>query len=266
MAAAILGCMANYQARAQTVFKNSELQATLIFPHTWVIETADNNAMYLLEGSKKSLLIDTGTPCKDLDKIVGAITRKPLQVVLTHAHPDHTGNIGSFAEIYMHPADTFLLDTSYSGRIHYVDEGYVFRLGGRNISVFRMPAHTPGSVVLTDTRISACFTGDAFGSGQVWLQLKPVAPMAVYAASCKKMEHLMDKTGISKIYCGHYPYAKKAFDKNYIVDMRRMAESIDNGTAIDAQPYPIKASIGPDNPMILTSGSAGIVYDPDHIK
>jgi len=75
----------------------------------------------------------------------------------------------------------------------------------------------------------------------------------------------MDK-GITKIYCGHYPYVKKAYDKKYITQMRTLAEAIVNGTAPKAIPHTQKVSIGSDNPMMVTLGEATIVFDPEHIK
>ena len=37
---------------------------------TWVFSTWDHTTMYLIEGEDKAVLIDTGTRCADLDKIV----------------------------------------------------------------------------------------------------------------------------------------------------------------------------------------------------
>ena len=146
-----------------------------------------------------------------------------------------------------------------------MNDGDIFDLGGRKIEVKHMPAHTPGSIILIDSQSSCCFSGDAFGSGQVWLQLRPVAPMQTYINSCKKMEMLIDE-GISRIYCGHYVYAKKALGKQYILDMQLLAESLVNGTARDVKPYPVVVSLGCANPMIVSSGEASIVFDPEKLK
>ena len=251
-------------ASAQSVFKNNDLEISKLEDKVWVIETTDKTTMYLIEGTQKALLIDTGTKCEKLDEVVRKITQKPLEVVITHAHGDHAGNIRFFKEIYIHPADTVLLDKTYKGKIHFVNAGYVFDLGGKKIEVSHMPAHTPGSIVLLDRKAGSCYSGDAFGSGQVWLQLRPYAPMKTYIQSCIKMEKLMDK-GITKIYCGHYPYVKKAYDKKYITQMRTLAEAIVNGTAPKAIPHTQKVSIGSDNPMMVTLGEATIVFDPEHI-
>jgi hydroxyacylglutathione hydrolase len=248
---------------AGQVFKNDELTITQLEPNMWVIETYDKTTMYLVEGTQKAILIDTGTKLKKLDSIISQITKKPLVVVITHAHGDHAGNIHFFKEIYMHPADTVLLQKGYKGKINFVNDGDIIDLGGTKIEVSHMPAHTPGSIVLLDRKAGNCYSGDAFGSNHVWLQLKPLAPMQTYVNSCVKMEKLMDN-GITRVYCGHYPYVKKPYDKSYITTMRQLAEGLINGTGPDAKPYENK--VGCPNPMSVTSGEATIVFDPDYVK
>lgn len=258
----------NSVATAQ-VFKNSDLTITQLEDQMWVIETTDNTTMYIIEGEDKAMLVDTGTKCERLDEVVRQITQKPLYVVVTHVHVDHAGNIGFFDDIYFHEADTVLmnrLSAPYEGSIHFIDEDDVFDLGGKQIVVSHMPGHTPGSIILLDYQSGNCFSGDAFGSGQVWLQLWPFSTIKTYANSCKKMEKIMDN-GIDEIYCGHYPYVKTAYDKSYISEMRELAEALDNGTASEAKPYPNNnIDIACDKPKIVTKGKVSIVYDPEHIK
>ena len=76
---------------SQVVFKNDEVTVSKLKDKTWVFETWDFTTMYLLEGNDKAALIDAGTRCADLDKIVESITNKPYDVIITHAHPDHAG-------------------------------------------------------------------------------------------------------------------------------------------------------------------------------
>jgi len=252
-------------ASAQEVFNNNDLTVSKLEKDVWVVETSDMTTMYIIEGTQKAMLIDTGTKCANLDKVVSKITSKPLMVVLTHAHGDHAGNINYFKEIYMHPADTVLLNKSYKGKVNFVSDGQVFDLGGKKIKVVHTPAHTPGSIILIDQEAGICYSGDSFGSGQVWLQLRPFSPMKTYVESCKKMEELMDN-GITKIYCGHYPYIKGSFNKNYVTDMRILAESLIDGTAPQATPHGQQVSIAGKNPMMVTREQATIVFDPEHIK
>lgn len=250
------------------VFQNDDLKISKLEDKVWVVETTDMTTMYIIEGNDKALLVDTGTRCADLDEVVKKITTKPLYVVLTHLHGDHAGNMHYFDEIYFHKDDSELMPDirqKYEGKIHYVKDGDVFDLGGKKIEVVHTPAHTPGSIVLLDREAGTCYSGDAFGSGQVWLQVVPVMPVKTYANSLKKMEKIMDG-GISKIYCGHYPYVKKYYGKDYIVEMRELAEALDNGTAPKAEPYPTKLPTGTQTPMIVTKGQASIVFDPDRLK
>lgn len=252
---------------AQSVFKNKDLEITRLEDRLWVVETTDMTTMYIVEGDQKAMLIDTGTKCEKLNEVVRQITKKPLIVLITHIHGDHAGNMNQFEEVYFHAADTVLLKAypAYKGKVHYVNDGQKFDLGGKTLEISHMPAHTPGSVVVLDRKAGNCYSGDAFGSGQVWLQLRPYSPMKTYVESCRRMEKLMDQ-GITKIYCGHYPYVKKAYDKHYITEMRALAEALINETAPKAEPHPQKVSIGSQNPLMVTQGEATIVFDKDHIK
>lgn len=260
----LLAALIGIQAQ---VFKNKDLSITQLEKDMWVVETADMTTMYIIEGKEKAMLIDTGTKCEKLNEVVRQITKKPLIVLITHIHGDHSGNMNQFDEVYFHAADTVLLRSypAYKGKVHYVSDGQKFNLGGKTLEISHMPAHTPGSIVVLDREAGNCYSGDAFGSGQVWLQLKPYSPMKTYIESCAKMEKLMDE-GISKIYCGHYPYVKKAYDKHYITEMRTLAEQLVNGTAPKAVPHPQKVSIGSANPLMVTLGGATIVFDQEHIK
>ena len=93
---------------AEPVFSNDDVTATVIEPGVTVLETSDKTTMYLVEGDTAALLIDTGTKCRDLDKIAAKLTDKPLRVALTHCHYDHSGGVHYFPEVYMHPADTLV--------------------------------------------------------------------------------------------------------------------------------------------------------------
>lgn len=264
----VLFSIAGSTAFAQ-VFENDDLTISQLEEHVWVVETSDATTMYIIEGEEKAMLIDTGTTCENLDEVIFKIAQRPLYVVITHFHPDHAGNIQYFDKIYMHEADAPLIKmmiVEYKGEIEYIENGDVFDLGGKEIEVVSTPGHTPGSIVLTDKQAGSCYTGDAFGSGMVWLQLDPYTPMSTYITSCKKLEQIMEDENITKIYCGHYPYLKKALDKSYITDMRLLAESLLNGTAPEAKQFDLKLSIGAENPMIVTSGQASIVYDPERIQ
>jgi glyoxylase-like metal-dependent hydrolase (beta-lactamase superfamily II) len=218
----------------EVVFDNGQVAFTKLEENMWVGETYDNTTLYIVEGTDSAALIDTGTKLDSLDVVVRAVTDKPLKVILTHMHPDHAGNIDFFPEIYMHPADTVLIrqrNIQYGGKINFLKDGDIIDLGKVKLDVALVPGHTPGSIVLNDFASGNCYAGDAFGSGQVWLQVEPTSPVATYIESCDRMIAIMDNTTIDSIYCGHYPYLKRALDKDYVKSMKTLAERIVEGSA-----------------------------------
>ena len=257
LACALCGAIA---AAAAPVFENSELSASVIEPGVTVIETSDKTTMYLVEGDSAAVLIDTGTRCTALDSIVSLLTDKPLRVVATHNHYDHVGNIGYFPEVYMHPADAALPTAalkSYGGTVRHIEDGDKVELGGRALEVLHMPGHTPGSIVLADFNAGLAFTGDAFGSGQLWMQLDPQVPFSTLIESCGRMLELMTDKGIEKLYVGHYPYLKRALGLDYMLDVTMAARRIESGDTDSSTAF------GNDGARILRYGTAEIVFRPE---
>lgn len=75
----------------------------------WRIGSAEGVFCYLLAGEKKALLIDTGYGFGDLRGAVRSVTDKPLIIVNTHGHCDHTGGNAQFEEpCRIHEADIAL--------------------------------------------------------------------------------------------------------------------------------------------------------------
>ena len=78
---------------------------------TWRIEEFDaSNSvyLYLLAGTEKALLIDTGFGEIDLPAAVRSLTSLPVEVVNTHGHFDHIGGNGAFDQVRLHRADEAL--------------------------------------------------------------------------------------------------------------------------------------------------------------
>lgn len=85
--------------------KLTTYQVTEIAKDTWVINEAGMTAMFLLKGTERALLIDTGVGMTDLKKLISWLTPLPYDVVLTHGHPDHIGGAAQFEEVYIHEKD-----------------------------------------------------------------------------------------------------------------------------------------------------------------
>jgi glyoxylase-like metal-dependent hydrolase (beta-lactamase superfamily II) len=212
------------------VFKNDDVVFHQIDEHTWVGtgHMMYNESLYLVEGTDKAVLIDAGTRIKDLDKIVATITRKPIMLVATHVHPDHTGSsIDCFPEIYINPADTVLIPQimpDYKGKVKYLKDGEEIDLGGRKLEVVFTPAHTPGSTTFIDKDAAYGFSGDSFGSGNLLLSLN----FSTLIATCEKTSAIMQKYGIKYLYPGHY-YGNNVETKQRVDDMITLSKDVLSG-------------------------------------
>lgn len=162
-----------------------------------------SETLYLLEGRKRALLIDTGTYIPDLDKIVARLTDKPYDVILTHVHPDHAGGVGPFAEVWINPADTVGIPTmmaDYAGKVRFLANGQKFNLGGRVIEAYFTPGHTPGSTTFLEAKAGTGYSGDSFGNGNLLL----TTDCETMLATCLATEAMMEERGITHFYNGHY--------------------------------------------------------------
>ena len=71
---------------------------------SWRIEDSDVR-FFLLTGTEKALLIDSGMSGKNARDIAEGLTKLPISLLNTHADLDHIGSNGQFAEFYMHPEE-----------------------------------------------------------------------------------------------------------------------------------------------------------------
>ena len=208
-----------------------------IGPGAYFINEYGMNAIYLVVGEKRALLIDSGSGYCDLDEIVRSITDLPYEVVITHGHPDHAGGIGQFDEVYMHPDD---IETaghiSYEQELEYGEiiynmnnggykdvwgytkddlqkftkqpeikplyDGQVFDLGGRTLTVYHTPGHSLGSCALLDTKSRILFAGDA----TLW----NVGTNIAVSTTIRHLLRLKDLSSeYDQIYTGHINYGGK---------------------------------------------------------
>jgi glyoxylase-like metal-dependent hydrolase (beta-lactamase superfamily II) len=65
---------------------------------------------FLVQGSKSAVLVDTGLGVADIRAVARELTDKPLLVVNSHYHFDHTGGNGLFEQIAIHRLGAPLLE------------------------------------------------------------------------------------------------------------------------------------------------------------
>ena len=148
----------------------SFFQSEKIAPGTWQI-LSDGDYSYLVEGENEALVIDSGYGCGNLRAYCQSLTDKPVKrIANTHDHFDHTANNSYFDCAYM-SAETKKLATipfpSFEGicfprsyPVQVIDEGYVFDLGGRHLTTFKIPDHAVGSLAFLDDQEGILFCGD----------------------------------------------------------------------------------------------------------
>lgn len=212
------------------VYKGPDVVFRQIDEHTWEGNghLMANETLYLIEGNDRAILLDAGTKIKDLDKIVASITTKPVTLIGTHVHPDHTGeSVNYFSEIYINAGDMVnvaQMMPNYKGEIKFLKDGEVIDLGGRQIEVIFTPGHTPGSTTFMDKAAGYGFSADAFGSGNLLLTTN----FSTQLLSCQRISEYMTKYKIKKLYPGHY-MGKNVETPQRIADMLQMCRDILDG-------------------------------------
>lgn len=249
------------QIEGKEVFKNDDVVFHQIDEHTWVGSghMMSNESLYLVEGNDKAVLIDAGTKIADLDKIVASITKKPVMLVATHAHPDHTGAaINAFPELSIGPGDAasqFM--ASYKGKVKDLKDGDVIDLGGRKLDVVATPAHTPGSTTFIDKKAGYGFSGDSFGSGNLLLS----GTFSTLLATCQKMSAVMEKHNIKLLYPGHF-FGRNPETKQRVDDMATISKDVLAGK-LKGEPNP-RGMMGLN--LIVTAYGVRINYSEANVK
>lgn len=180
--------------------------------------------MYLVEGSERAALLDTGFGFGDLKGYVETLTDKPYVVLLSHGHLDHAGGAGQFDEVYLNEKD-WALEKWHSTLEHRLDdvhhgpggmpdcitdadflpsrtapylpmnEGDDFDLGGVTVRPIAVPGHTLGSLVFLIPEDRIAIFGDACGEGTLLL-FQYCAPIETYREGLRHMQVFSDQFDI----------------------------------------------------------------------
>lgn len=97
-------------------------------PGTHLISEPVHVNSYLIEGSERAVLLDTGLGLADIRKVAEGLSGKPLRVVNSHYHFDHSGGNRWFPEIAIHRSGAELLATPPPEDLAAAYMEYVHRL------------------------------------------------------------------------------------------------------------------------------------------
>ena len=252
----------------------------------WRILDKDDDTFYLVEGNEKAALIDTGiTTGAQILPVLHNVTKKPLVLILTHAHIDHFHHMDEFETVYMCHDELLMPDwflhEMMSGKhfqlektIH-IDTDSFIDLGNRSLTICKVPGHTPGSVAIFDSTDNLVFTGDAIGSGcGVWMQLPGSTSLAEYEKSLIFfMKWLLNRTSSPEFWGGHclqrwqsdWIAGDNPLSMGLLADLIDLVHGIINGSIqgwhIDL-PQNLRAGSKACN---AAYGRAQITYNPDYL-
>ena len=218
--------------------------------NSWRIE--DNGVrFFVLEGTEKALLIDSGMNTPDAGEIAKKITKKPLELLNTHADVDHISGNGAFDSCYMCDAE----EENYrahgaKGNIRAIKEGDVIDLGDRPLEIIEIPGHTPGSIAILDINSRILISGDSVQSGIIFM-FGPFRSMETYVGSMKKLMTFTDR--FDSIWPSH---GDIPVTPDMIAKLIEYAETILAGKA-EGQPV---ERFGP-NVMVYKFDEAGFLYN-----
>lgn len=155
---------------------------------TWRIEDGMVR-FFLLKGTEKALLIDTGMTVRHAREIAEALTGLPVLLLNTHADGDHTGCNDEFESFFMHPDDEAQYrEAGKSGRLIPVRDGDEIDLGNRKIRIIHLPGHTPGSIAALDISRRVLISGDPIQEHGRIFMFGIHRNMPDYIASLEKLE------------------------------------------------------------------------------
>lgn len=145
---------------------------------------------YLINGSERSLLIDTGLGICNIYNEIVKLTDKPITVIATHIHWDHIGGHKYFPDFYAHEDELNWLNGEFPLTMQQIKgmvidrcdlpEGYdvnkyeffqgnptkvmrgneIVDIGNRCVQVLHTPGHSPGSMCFWESERGYLFTGD----------------------------------------------------------------------------------------------------------
>lgn len=264
---------------------------------TWEIDEFDLASLFLLIGEEKAMLIDTGMGIGDLRGAVEQITDKPLIVVISHGHVDHTGNARQFDEIWINPKEAgkpipqdierrlddtklialrekgiypYNLETDMSNPgpdepmpiIHDLYDGQQFDLGGRIVTAYDCPGHAPGEMIFLDENTRCLFCGDALNYNLGMASIS-IEKSVTYLERMRDMGSRYDG-----IYNGHHDFRALGMPlgDDCLPNAIDLCHQLLNGTysPVTVPSFWGPSSGRPDRTMVL-KGRNYLGYNPDLI-
>ena len=182
---------------------------------------------YLIIGSERALLFDTGLGIGDMRALVSELTDRDVAVLNSHTHYDHVGGNHAFGTIYgtglayttnhargrshdqvaefvgpgwiwKETPEGFSTDSYVSRPFEVsnpVENGQVISLGDVELEVLLTPGHAPDSLCLFDSERRLLFTGDTLYPATLYAHL-PGSAFDDYQRTAGRLASLADAVDV----------------------------------------------------------------------
>ena len=178
------------------------MNITKIYENTWQIDDGGVR-FFLLAGSERALMIDTGMTIKDAKAVAESLVDIPVELLITHADPDHIGGSEAFETFYMHPSEANNYYKSQKRTCTFIPvwDGDTIDLGGRVVEIIHLPGHTPGSIAVLDIEAIALYSGDPVQKNGGIFMFGPNRELHAYISSLERLWSVRDR--FDHIYPAH---------------------------------------------------------------
>jgi len=193
--------------------------------------------IFFVQGLDRDLLVDTGVGIHSLPAFLRysglrAEIEKPLDVVLTHLHFDHSGGAHQFPQVHIHcleaeyvrHGDKYMTASWISPKevvpkpqdwkaeeysvkpanVKSIEDDHEFDLGDRVFKVIHTPGHSPGSIALHDETNGVLATGDTlYETDHGLIDWYPGSNSVKMVDSVKRLLELAKLDTINTVLPGH---------------------------------------------------------------
>jgi len=185
---------------------------------------------YLLCGTERAALIDTGLGVSNIKAVVDSLTGLPVTVLTTHAHWDHIGGHKYFSRFEVHEAEKDWLTGKFPLPLQLVKknlelkpcdfpegfniadyrifegvpdavftDGDCFSLGNRELTVIHTPGLSPGHCCFYERERGWLYSGDLIYSGCLYA-FYPTTDPELFFKSVRRVQSM----DISRVLPAHH--------------------------------------------------------------
>ena len=244
----------------------------------------------LVIGTNKALLFDTCYGIASIKEVVQSITLKPLVVVNSHGHMDHTGGNYEFPEVYIHEKDYELLKKHNSekwrmrnitscermnilpenfnkeeyiklkeGNVKFLNIHDIFDLGDVTCEVLPLYGHTQGSIALYLKEWKLMLVSDGT-CPFIWIFLEESTTVSEYI---KNLKNIL-KYDFDNFLVGH---GARILPKSRMESFLKIAEEIDlsKSVKVSFNNFDNLNSYCFTHDKMYDQNGCGIVFDPNKL-